>query len=143
MYSFIPRQAAELLQELTGQYSVITVTGPRQSGKTTLCRTVFDEFGYANLEAPDTREFALEDPRGFLSRLGSKAVLDEFQNVPDLASYLQGIVDAPDFRGKYILTGSSDLKLRDTVSHWLAVRLCSRSFRSRTKNSIGQEWIPR
>ena len=122
MSELIQRKAAALLQKLTGQYPVITVTGPRQSGKTTLCRKVFGEFGYANLEAPDTREFALEDPRGFLWKLGREAVLDEFQNAPDLVSYLQEIVDDPNFRGQYILTGSSDLTLRGTVNQSLAGR---------------------
>jgi len=75
-----------------GQYPVVTITGPRQSGKTTLCTKVFSDKPYANLEAPDTRQFAIDDPRGFLSQYPDGALFDKIQRAPDLVPYLQEIV---------------------------------------------------
>ena len=83
----IRREITPRLIDLFQQYPFVTVTGPRQSGKTTLCRTVFPDLAYVNLEAPDQREFAETDPRGFLARLDDGAVLDEIQRVPSLLSY--------------------------------------------------------
>ncbi len=122
MMTPIPRLAAPLLEKLREQYPVLTLTGPRQTGKTTLCRMVFDEMPYANLEDPDVRAFAESDPRGFLARYPHGAVIDEFQRVPDLASYIQSIVDAPGFDGTFVLTGSRNLAVRNTVSQSLAGR---------------------
>jgi len=90
----IDRTIEPVLRTLAGQYPVVTITGPRQSGKTTLCRTVFAHKPYANLESPDIRQFAIEDPRGFLAQYPEGAILDEIQRTPDLVSYLQPIVDA-------------------------------------------------
>jgi predicted AAA+ superfamily ATPase len=104
------------------QYPVVTVTGPRQSGKTTLCRATFPESAYINLEAPDTRAFAQEDPRGFLATIPNGAFLDEIQRVPELPSYIQGIVDSASFQGKFILTGSQQFELMNQVSQSLAGR---------------------
>lgn len=101
---------------------VVTLTGPRQSGKTTLVRAAFPELEYASLEAPDVRERALTDPRGFLRSLSDGAVLDEVQRAPDLLSYLQGIVDEDPRPGRFILTGSQNLLLLDRVSQTLAGR---------------------
>ena len=78
----IEREIAPWLLGLFERYPFVTVTGPRQSGKTTLCRAAFPDLEYVNLEAPDRREFAQSDPRGFLSRLGEGAVLDEIQRAP-------------------------------------------------------------
>ena len=82
----IEREIIGRLTALFGQYPFVTVTGPRQSGKTTLCRGAFPNLEYVNLEAPDQREFAESDPRGFLSQLGEGAIIDEIQHVPELLS---------------------------------------------------------
>jgi hypothetical protein len=101
---------------------VVVLTGPRQSGKTTLVRTVFADKPYANLEAPDVRERALADPRGFLNGLPEGGVLDEVQRAPELLSYIQIDVDARRQRGRWILTGSQNLLLLSGVSQSLAGR---------------------
>lgn len=122
MSTLIERQCAELVRTLAGQYPVITLTGPRQAGKTTLCRMTFGDLPYANLENPETRTYAAADPNAFLADFPSGAVLDEFQRVPDLASYIQVLVDDPEFDGTFVLTGSQNLSVRDTVSQSLAGR---------------------
>jgi hypothetical protein len=101
---------------------VVTVTGPRQSGKTTLCRAVFDDKPYVSLEAPDVRAFAHEDPRGFLGGLGDGAVLDEVQRAPELLSYIQTEVDTHPGPRRFVLTGSANLALLEGVSQSLAGR---------------------
>ncbi len=98
------------------------MTGPRQSGKTTLCRAAFPHLEYVNLEAPDLREFAETDPRGFLSRLGEGAVVDEVQRVPELLSYLQVLADGMGRNGLFVLTGSEQFQLSGAVSQSLAGR---------------------
>lgn len=118
----VTRVAQDLVATLRGQYQVITITGPRQSGKTTLCRMVFGDLPYANLEAPDVRMRAQEDPRAFLAEFAHGAVIDEFQRAPDLASYIQAIVDEPGFNGLFVLTGSQNLSVRNSVSQSLAGR---------------------
>lgn len=122
MSQFIHRLSESLLKQLAGQYPVVTITGPRQSGKTTMCRMAFPEMAYASLEEPDTREFAANDPRGFLAQFSNGAILDEIQHVPELSSYIQVAVDVPDFRGNYILTGSQNLSVCNTVNQSLAGR---------------------
>ena len=116
------RTIEPILKELTTKYPVVTVTGPRQSGKTTLCRKVFPEMAYVNLEAPDERQFALDDPRGFLQAHRDGAVLDEIQRTPDLVSYLQPMVDDDPSPGRFILTGSQQLNVRQALSQSLAGR---------------------
>lgn len=101
---------------------VVVLTGPRQSGKTTLVREVFPRLPYRNLEAPDVRERALADPRGFLATLPNGAVLDEIQRAPELLSYIQVDVDARPTRGRWILTGSQNLLLLSGVAQSLAGR---------------------
>ncbi len=100
----------------------ITLTGPRQSGKTTLCRAVFSRHPYVTLEAPDDRAFALDDPRGFLNQFPEGAIIDEVQRAPDLLSYLQGIIDEDAQPGRWILSGSQNLSLLGSVSQSLAGR---------------------
>ena len=100
----------------------ITLTGPRQSGKTTLSREVFPQHSYVSLEAPDVRAFASEDPRAFLSQYPDGAIIDEVQRVPELLSYLQGIIDADQRPGRWVLTGSQNLYLAESVSQSLAGR---------------------
>lgn len=116
------RTLAPCLLELATRFPVLTVTGPRQSGKTTLCRALFPELPYVSLENPTERAFALEDPEGFLARFASGGVLDEIQRAPDLPSYLQGLVDEDPTPGRYVLTGSQNLALVETVSQSLAGR---------------------
>ena len=118
----IAREITACLVGLFEQYPFVTVTGPRQSGKTTLCRTAFPHLDYVNLEAPDQREFADTDPRGFLSRLGEGVILDEIQRVPKLLSYLQVLADEAGRNGLFVLTGSEQFRLSDAISQSLAGR---------------------
>ncbi len=104
------------------QYPVITVTGPRQSGKTTLCKMLFPDKPYVNLEDIQERSIAKEDPRGFLRRFPHGVILDEIQQVPELLSEVQVRVDAEEEPGRYILSGSQQFELLDTVSQSLAGR---------------------
>lgn len=110
------------LRNLALTYPIVTVTGPRQSGKTTLCRAVFPDKPYVNLEAPDIREYATRDPRGFLAGYPDGAVFDEIQRVPELPSYLQPIVDNRPVAGQYILTGSQQFEVMTSISQSLAGR---------------------
>lgn len=118
----ITRNIAPVLQQLASQYPVITLTGPRQSGKTTLTKSLFPQKPYVTLENPDTRRFATDDPRGFLSTYAQGAILDEIQRVPELPSYIQGIVDADSTPGRFILTGSQQFELMTQVTQSLAGR---------------------
>lgn len=118
----IPRALAPHLVRCARRFPTVTVAGPRQSGKTTLCRAAFPRHRYVSLEALDTREHALADPRGFLAGLGPRAVVDEIQRAPGLLSYLQEEVDARPRPGRYILTGSANLGLLSGVAQSLAGR---------------------
>ena len=120
--SAFPRALRARVAELARGFPVLTITGPRQSGKSTLCRIAFPEKPYANLESPDIRREAIEDPRGFLARYPEGAVLDEIQRAPDITSYLQPLVDAQPVAGRWVLTGSQHGLLRDAVSQSLAGR---------------------
>ena len=102
----IPRQSEQLARTLAREFKVVAITGPRQTGKTTLARAVFGDRPYVNLEEPDQRLFAEEDPRRFLELYPDGAVIDEAQRCPDLFSYLQGVVDGRPESGQFILTGS-------------------------------------
>lgn len=118
----VDRTIEDVLRKYASQYPVITITGPRQSGKTTLCKKVFTNKSYVNLEAPDTRQFAVEDPRGFLAQYADGAILDEIQRAPNLVSYLQEIVDDTPRDGRYILTGSQQFEVSNTINQSLAGR---------------------
>ena len=118
----IIRQLEAHVKQLASWYPVVTITGPRQSGKTTLARTCFPDLPYRNLERLDERSFAREDPVGFLNQFPEGAVLDEVQHVPELSSYLQVLVDERKKNGQFILTGSGHFNLLETVSQSLAGR---------------------
>lgn len=104
------------------EFPVVTVFGPRQSGKSTLARLCFPDKPHLSFEEPDTRQQAEEDPRGLLNTVKKGAILDEIQRAPNLLSYLQGLVDADGTPGRYILTGSHQPLLRQTVAQSLAGR---------------------
>jgi predicted AAA+ superfamily ATPase len=117
----IGRAIAPKIVSLAQKFQVITLTGPRQSGKTTLVRATFPDLPYVSLEEPDIRQIALTDPRGFLSNYPAGAILDEIQNTPELFSYIQRIVDE-NRRIHFILTGSSNFLLMEKISQTLAGR---------------------
>lgn len=118
----IPRTASALLDEVRQAYPVITITGPRQSGKTTLARAAFADKPYVSLETPDEREFAATDPRGFLARWPTGAIIDEVQHVPALLSWIQTDVDASAQMGRFVLTGSQNFALLAKLTQSLAGR---------------------
>lgn len=113
--------ADELLTQLK-EYPIVTVIGPRQAGKTTLVRTMLPDYAYATLEDPEKRQIATEDPKAFLRRYPEKTIFDEVQRVPQLLSYLQGIVDEEGLNGRFVLTGSHQLELRAAITQSLAGR---------------------
>ncbi len=117
----IERALTPKMLSLAQKFQVITLTGPRQSGKTTLVRAAFSALPYASLEDPDVRQLALTDPRGFLSNYPAGAVLDEIQNTPDLLSYIQRIVDE-NRQVQFVLTGSSNFLLMEKINQTLAGR---------------------
>lgn len=110
------------LRKAARQYPVVTLTGPRQSGKTTLARAAFPKHRYISLEDPDEARFAREDPRGFLQQFVTPVILDEVQRAPDLFSYIQTSVDENDRAGHFILTGSQNFLMLQKVSQSLAGR---------------------
>jgi len=119
----IKRKLAKHLLRLAKSYPVLSLTGPRQSGKTTLVKTLFSEkYRYVSLEDLDLRQFATEDPRGFLESYREYVIFDEIQNAPALFSYLQGVVDRDNLPGQFILTGSQNFLLLEQISQSLAGR---------------------
>jgi predicted AAA+ superfamily ATPase len=118
----VHRELQTYLLEVSTRYPVVTVTGPRQSGKTTLCKFAFPGKPYVSLEPPDQREFAIRDPRGFLARFPEGAIIDEIQRASSLLSYIQEKVDEDASPGRYVLTGSQNLGLLAGVTQTLAGR---------------------
>lgn len=116
------RDAENRLAKLLNQFPVISITGPRQSGKSTLAKIAAPEYRYVTLENPNNREFAQEDPKGFLSTYSDKVIIDEAQRVPHLFNYMQEQVDAADKPGQYILSGSHDFLLMESITQSLAGR---------------------
>lgn len=119
----IPRAAAHTLERLAKGFPVVVLTGPRQSGKTTLAKSVFKDKAYVSLENPDEREFALQDPKRFLQRFPNGAVIDEVQRCPGLLSWLQGWVDERGVMGDFVLTGSAQFDLVAGITQTLAGRV--------------------
>ncbi len=120
-FGMIKREIEQKLLALSKKFPVIAVIGPRQSGKTTLVRATFKDHSYVNLEEPDTRLFAAGDPRGFLQN--TPLVIDEFQRVPELLSYIQTMVDSDSTPGRIILTGSQNFLMSEKISQTLAGRV--------------------
>ena len=118
----ITRHLNSFVREMATQYPIVAVTGPRQSGKTTLCRSLFPGYDYVNLEKPDTRVFAIEDPNGFLAQFKKPVILDEIQHVPDLFSYIMVLADERNRMGEFVLTGSQNFHLQDAISQSLSGR---------------------
>ncbi len=121
MIDYIPRKIESKIVEIKTFYPVLIVTGPRQSGKTTLCRHLFPDFKYVNLESISERRKAIDDPQTFLENLGNEVIIDEVQYVPELLSQIQVHVDE-DKTLRYILTGSCNFSLLQTVTQSLAGR---------------------
>ncbi len=118
----IKRFLAARLKKLSKKYPLVTLTGPRQSGKTTLAKFVFSDYQYVSLEDPDNRTFAEQDPRGFLREHNRYCILDEIQRVPQLFSYLQTLVDEKPLNGRFILTGYQQFLLNEKISQSVAGR---------------------
>jgi predicted AAA+ superfamily ATPase len=118
----IKRAITKELHTLLKEYPVVTILGPRQAGKTTLAKETLRGYAYSTLESPEVRHFAQQDPKAYLNQFKGKVIIDEIQRMPDLLSYIQVIVDEKKNNGKYVLTGSHQLSLREAVSQSLAGR---------------------
>lgn len=123
LHKFIPRALAGEVLRCAGEYPVVTLIGPRQSGKTTLVRELFPHHDYVNLEHPEVRELAVRDPQALFSRHHGAVIFDEIQRAPELLSYIQVMADEDrGQRGRWVLTGSNQLRLREGVTQSLAGR---------------------
>ena len=118
----IPRKVEGILKKMAGHYPVVSIVGPRQSGKTTLVNNVFKGYRYINLENVQNRNFAIEDPQGFIKQYNSRVIIDEAQYAPELFSYIQENVDENRLNGKFVLTGSQNFLLSQNISQSLAGR---------------------
>jgi predicted AAA+ superfamily ATPase len=144
----IKRSAEARLRKLATSFRGVAVVGPRQSGKTTLCRIVFPKKTYISLENPDAHEFAHADPRGFLAQFKNGAILDEIQRAPHLFSYLQQVLDETKKRGLFILTGSNNFLLQENITQTLSGRvaylqllpLSLQELRDSNKNKANYSW---
>jgi len=121
--NMISRTLELQLQKLSKGYPVIAITGPRQSGKTTLAKIAFPDYKYVSLEDPDALEFSLSDPRSFLDRLRGGGIIDEIQKSPKLFSYIQGIVDNDRIMGQFVITGSQQFGIFSDITQSLAGRV--------------------
>lgn len=119
----IARSLKAHIKELCQYFPIISLTGPRQAGKTTLLKEMFPDYRYVSLEDPDQQLLALDDPRGFLKQYDYKVIFDEAQRVPTLFSYLQTVVDEDRMPGRYILSGSQNFLLRQNITQSLAGRV--------------------
>ncbi len=119
----IRRVIENKILEMATKYPIIAITGPRQAGKTTLSKLIFQNYRYVSLETPDVLEFAKKDPRGFLAQYDKHVIFDEIQNVPELFSYIQTIVDESGMEGQFILTGSQNFLMLEKITQSLAGRV--------------------
>lgn len=119
----IQRKIVEIIQRMANKMPVISITGPRQSGKTTVAKMCFPHYDYVNLENPDTLEDAKSDPRSFLIRFKQGLIIDEIQLFPELFSYIQTISDERGIPGEFIITGSQNFLLSAKISQSLAGRV--------------------
>ena len=119
----VNRTIVEGINAYMQRYPIVALTGPRQSGKTTLLKGMFPDFRYVSLENPDNRAFAESDPNGFLQLYDQKVILDEVQRVPALLSYIQTIVDSNNMMGQFILSGSQNFNLMKSITQSLAGRV--------------------
>lgn len=137
----ILREIEKELKNLSKEYPVVTILGPRQAGKTTLAKHVFFEYNYVNLELPDVRHLATSDPNAFFDRYKTPLIIDEIQRVPDLLSYIQVKVDEHNNTGDYILTGSNQFRLSQSVAQSLAGRTAILKLLPLTINELTQNGI--
>lgn len=119
----IARTIYREIKKYASKYPVLAITGPRQAGKTTLMKKEFSKYRYVSLENPDLREFALKDPNGFFKEYDKYVIMDEVQRVPHIISYMQTIVDRDKLMGQFILSGSQNLHLMETITQSLAGRV--------------------
>ncbi len=141
----ITRDITDELLRSVREYPAATIIGPRQAGKTTLAQMTFPDMPYFSLEDPDVRMAAEIDPRGFLAKMGNGGILDEVQRLPELLSYLQGIVDKAPDRVRFILTGSHQPRLHEAISQSLAGRTAMLTlwpFSLRELRGYGSSWDP-
>ncbi len=121
--SFVARQIEQAIRGIMPQYPIIAVTGPRQSGKTTLLQSMFPDYQYVSLENSDMQRFAIDDPVGFLKKFPTQVIFDEVQRTPGLFSYLQTTVDASGQMGQFVLSGSQNFQLLERITQTLAGRV--------------------
>jgi len=119
----IKRNIVPHLKKMLKQFPIVSVTGPRQSGKTTMLKAEFTDYKYYNLERLDYREMISSDPIGFLKSAGAQVIFDEAQNIPELFSYIQVISDERNTSGQYLLSGSQSFLLNEKISQSLAGRV--------------------
>jgi predicted AAA+ superfamily ATPase len=119
----IERRLQQAIRKFSTKYPVLALTGPRQSGKTTMLKNLFHEYRYVNLESPDIRDFALTDPKGFLKQYDAYVILDEIQRAPALFSYIQTLVDEQKIMGQFIISGSQNFHLMERITQSLAGRV--------------------
>ena len=122
LINMIKRHIESEFHKQLSEYPVVTLLGPRQAGKTTLAKMALPSYQYSNLENPETRQFATDDPKAYLAQFKSNVILDEIQRVPELISYIQTIVDERPGNGQFVLTGSHQLELRQAITQSLAGR---------------------
>ena len=120
---FITRRLTQKIKQLGAQYPILAVTGPRQSGKTTLLKKSFPDYRYITLEDPEIRQFAETDPRAFLDLYDQYVIFDEVQRASLLFSYMQGRVDESGLMCQYILSGSQNFLLLKSITQSLAGRV--------------------
>lgn len=120
---FVKRQITHIIKKQQSKFPILALTGPRQSGKTTLLKELFKDYRYISLENPDIRAFATDDPNGFLNEYSENVILDEVQRVPSIFSYIQTKVDESKKMGQYILSGSQNFHLLNSITQTLAGRV--------------------